>query len=407
MKAVYAATMAVVLLAVSIARAQTDSSDALRATADRLAIALVTGDFATAADLTYGRLVAAMGGKDQVARMMREQAEKLQSDGARLIDMQFGVPSASHAVGGELHATVPCVARLSVPGGHLEVSSFYYAVSVDSGRTWKLLDGGRMTRDSLRQVFPAYAGEPKLPPATKPRFVPLNGAPGARESEQLRRRLESSLVEGKLNSFPSGTRAHDVHKDTIYRLVTTTKLVDYLLHKFNDAPSEDSLSSYAISLMEDLLGDGMRRLSDDHLLLYLKSDLALIKACTVELCGAVAKGRSDSAQRRRLLLSVSDDVVEEHYVALEAAVRAALDGRPVPSMTVAQEEAVTEYLAHFLSDKLTAEELEAAALLENPSTASAVPDQVACKIAVLGYEAVFAATGDLQRWVARTVATAD
>lgn len=81
-------------------------------------------------------------------------------------------PEQSAIVDGQLHAVVPYIGVLKVKNGKLQFRAFFYAVSANNGASWTLVDGGKSAAESMKVLFPAYKGIPKLPPKGKPIFIP-------------------------------------------------------------------------------------------------------------------------------------------------------------------------------------------------------------------------------------------
>lgn len=160
------------VLFVGAAQAQAVTSSSLKTAANAMAKAMIAQDYTTAADLTYQVVHDLLGGKQATADHIREIAEKMSKDGVRLIEMTFLEPEQSAIVDGQLHAVVPYIGVLKIRNGKLQFRSFYYAISANDGASWTLGDGGKLTSESMKVLFPAYKGIPKLPPKEKPTFIP-------------------------------------------------------------------------------------------------------------------------------------------------------------------------------------------------------------------------------------------
>ncbi len=160
------------VLLVGVAQAQVATSSSLKTTANAMARAMVAQDYTMAADLTYQFVHDVLGGKQATADHIREIVDKMSMDGVRLIEMTFLESEQSAIVDGQLHAVVPYIGVLKIRNGKLQFRSFYYAISGNNGASWTLVDGGKLTSESMNVLFPAYKGIPKLPPKGKPIFIP-------------------------------------------------------------------------------------------------------------------------------------------------------------------------------------------------------------------------------------------
>lgn len=161
---------------VGIAYAQVERPSSLKTVTKIMAEAVVAQDYTTAAELTYVPVHIEFD-KKAVADQIRANFDVVNKEGIQLLSMNFHEPEESIQVDGQLHAVVPFTGVLDlgnpkVGKGKLEFYSFYYAISSNSGITWKLLDGSRLTSKNIKVIFPAYTGVPKLPEKRKPIFFP-------------------------------------------------------------------------------------------------------------------------------------------------------------------------------------------------------------------------------------------
>jgi hypothetical protein len=165
-------TLMVLALLVSPAPAHSRTTKNLEAVTQKMAKALVSQDYISAAELVYQPIIDAFGGKEATAEGTREVFDKMNNIGYRLTEMTFLKPEQPAIVGRQLHAVVPYIGVLRNQKGKLQFRSYYYAISDNDGQSWTLADGGKLNSETIKVIFPAYQGIPKLPTKEKPVFIP-------------------------------------------------------------------------------------------------------------------------------------------------------------------------------------------------------------------------------------------
>jgi len=138
-------------------------------TAERTNKALISGDYATVADLTCPKLVELMGGRAKLIGSMQSAVAQMKSQGIIFKSAAIDNPSATVTnKNGQLFAIVPFSLAVAVPVGIATQKSYLIANSVDRGRTWTFVDGGNVDPSTLGQVFPTLPSTLRLPAKQEP-----------------------------------------------------------------------------------------------------------------------------------------------------------------------------------------------------------------------------------------------
>jgi hypothetical protein len=99
-------------------------------------------------------------------------------DPASIVDAQAATPTQLHtAQGARVYAIVPQRVVMRRPEGRFGLDSYLIAVSSDDGRTWKFVDGTRLTPAIVTMLFPDFPSGIELPVVGSPTVAPKSGAP--------------------------------------------------------------------------------------------------------------------------------------------------------------------------------------------------------------------------------------
>jgi hypothetical protein len=132
------------------AAADVRAADAARRTAQGVYTAFFHGDYERFVDALYPPLVKTMGGKEQAVAKMRGEMEKMRASGVTIKAANVAAPLKLVRVG---HSEVQTLmlSRLiaATPNGDFEIPSYLLGISPDGGKTWKLIDAGKMGRPEL------------------------------------------------------------------------------------------------------------------------------------------------------------------------------------------------------------------------------------------------------------------
>ena len=148
---------------------------AAKARADEVGHALLSEDFDRVVDLTYPKVVEAMGGRAQMVQVLTNGMQEMRSHDIRYQSVRLQMPSAIERGGSEWFTIVPETIVLTAPTGRVTQPSFLIGISPDDGKTWTFIDGGNLNPMRLQAVLPAFPASIKLPekqPPTVERTAP-------------------------------------------------------------------------------------------------------------------------------------------------------------------------------------------------------------------------------------------
>lgn len=146
------------------------STERIKQQAQELCDAMLSANFAKAAELTYPKLIDLMGGRTKFIAAVREAMGQLQSEQFRVESVTVGEPRDLIQVKAEKYVIVPTTMKMKVPEGLLVGEAFMIGISSDGGHNWTFVDsGGRsMDKTRLKILFPSAAEKLRLPDIKKP-----------------------------------------------------------------------------------------------------------------------------------------------------------------------------------------------------------------------------------------------
>jgi hypothetical protein len=122
-------------------------------------------DFDHVVDCLPDDLVATMGGRaDIVAQMKKATAE----GGWHIDSADITEPTAVVKGGNHWFAIVPETIHTRLPEGRVVLASFLLGVSADDGRSWRFVDGAKLTPESAKAMFADYPATLTLPAVGEP-----------------------------------------------------------------------------------------------------------------------------------------------------------------------------------------------------------------------------------------------
>jgi hypothetical protein len=146
----------------------------LKMQADQLNEAVLKGDYAKAAELTYPKLIELMGGRMSFMSAMENGMRQTQSERFRIVSITVGEARDVLEVEKQIYAIVPTTMRMKVPEGILVGEAFMIAVSTDGGENWTFVDSGGRSFDKrqLMTLFPSAAERLRIPDIKRPVLEP-------------------------------------------------------------------------------------------------------------------------------------------------------------------------------------------------------------------------------------------
>jgi hypothetical protein len=126
--------------------------------------AVLSGDYAKAADLTYPKLVELIGGRAKYLAALKHRMTKTQSNCFRIISTVADDPTDIIEVGNDVYAIVPTTMKVKVPEGVFVGKWFMIGISNDRGEHWTFADNSSgFKNEQLKNLFPAVADRLRLP----------------------------------------------------------------------------------------------------------------------------------------------------------------------------------------------------------------------------------------------------
>jgi len=144
----------------------------IKAAAETCAKALVSRDYGTVADLTYGRLIELMGGREETITHLEDQLKELDDKGMTIVSITVGDPETVKSINNQQFSIVPTTAKLKYKDSNMVAESFMIAVSDDGGKRWKFVDGAISDdQELMKELFANVADKLQLPPKKDPVFT--------------------------------------------------------------------------------------------------------------------------------------------------------------------------------------------------------------------------------------------
>jgi len=134
--------------------------------------ALLRGDYARVADLTYPKVVAELGGRDKMIATTDAGMKKMKAQGISFKSYAAKDPGAFLTEGGNTFTVVPTVIEMKISGGVLVSKSFLLGISPDGGKTWTFVDGsGARSPEAREKTLPKLPAALKVPPEEPSQFI--------------------------------------------------------------------------------------------------------------------------------------------------------------------------------------------------------------------------------------------
>lgn len=135
--------------------------------ANELTAAVVAGDYVRARELTHPKVVHMMGGPESFIETLRLSRAETESDKFDVLSDVADDPQDIIVEGKNVYAIVPTTMTIKVPEGLLIGQSYLIGASMDEGKTWQFVGGGK-DMNQLKIFFPTVADKLKLPEDRRP-----------------------------------------------------------------------------------------------------------------------------------------------------------------------------------------------------------------------------------------------
>jgi hypothetical protein len=140
--------------------------------AQKTADATIKGDYAALIDNTYPKVVEMMGGRDAAIATTTQLMKQLAGQGMTIKSYTVSDPGEVLSEGGNTFSVIPAVMEMKFAKGIVRVKSYLLAISTDTGKTWKLIDGnGLADKNAREQLLPKLPAALKLPENQQPEII--------------------------------------------------------------------------------------------------------------------------------------------------------------------------------------------------------------------------------------------
>jgi hypothetical protein len=142
--------------------------ESLRTELSSMLAAFEQGDIEALLAKTHPVVYDLAGGRESLARSMRQALEQIQASKTRFVSSETGVPTELYPAGDEELCFVPRVSIIETGGERIRSTTFMIAIRRVGGGEWRYLDGSGLRRDPemLYTFFPALQRDLPLPPNT-------------------------------------------------------------------------------------------------------------------------------------------------------------------------------------------------------------------------------------------------
>jgi hypothetical protein len=136
--------------------------------ANVVAAALIAGNYGVVIDHMYPKVVQMGGGRAKLLQLMTDGMKQMKAQGVSFENAVIGSPGKFYKAGTEIHCLVPENITMKVGSSTLHANSNLLAVSRDKGKTWSFLDLNKNTISSIKQIFPNFNKDLKIPEPKQP-----------------------------------------------------------------------------------------------------------------------------------------------------------------------------------------------------------------------------------------------
>jgi hypothetical protein len=142
------------------------ATDQARAACD----ALVHGDLEKFVGWTHPKLVHAMGGRERLIETLKTGQRDMARQGIQLLSASIRARVELARGGDDWFAVLPYDLEMTVPEGRALVRTWLLGISPDQGKTWTFVDGGSLTADSVKRLFPNFPATLTFPAKQPPQL---------------------------------------------------------------------------------------------------------------------------------------------------------------------------------------------------------------------------------------------
>ena len=144
----------IALVAFANTQALAQYQTAIKRDAQAMCNAVVKGDFKTAVNYMYPKMVTQLGGRDKILQQVSDGAKAMNQAGQKLVNITIGEPGKVIANGNQRFVMVPSRVLVNVGGKVSNTSYPQLGISDDKGKTWHFMDGNNLNDDVMQRLFP-------------------------------------------------------------------------------------------------------------------------------------------------------------------------------------------------------------------------------------------------------------
>jgi hypothetical protein len=139
----------------------------VKAQAQKMAAALVKGDYPTFVHFMNPAIIRMIGGEAAMKKQMATLDSTMKKQGATFGKIVIGDATKIVSSGKELQCTVSQESEILAKGGSMKTKSTLIAISADGGKTWTFLDTVNKDLTAVRQLLPNLNPAISFPPSQR------------------------------------------------------------------------------------------------------------------------------------------------------------------------------------------------------------------------------------------------
>lgn len=132
---------------------------------------VLANNYEASVDCMPNEVLAVFGGRDAMIAMLRKAMAEMAAQSVQIEKSTIELPSQVAKQGDHTFAVLPQSTIVRVKEQRLQTRGYLLGVSSDGGRTWKFVDGAKLTRPNAEKLFPDFPASLTLPEKTKPEVI--------------------------------------------------------------------------------------------------------------------------------------------------------------------------------------------------------------------------------------------
>lgn len=116
-------------------------------------------------------VLAAFGGRETMVAALRKAMNEMAAEAIQVEKSTIDLPSQMVKQREHMFAVLPQSTLVRAKEKRIQTHSFLLGVSADNGRTWKFVDGAKLTRPLAEKLFTDFPASLNLPAKTPPEVI--------------------------------------------------------------------------------------------------------------------------------------------------------------------------------------------------------------------------------------------